>query len=243
MHPSSRSSSRPSSGARRGLTRDAIVQRALEIGDEEGLEAVSLRRVASDLGVTPMALYRHVRDKNDLYYAMLDAVIAGFDLTAGIKPTMSWEQKARRALQNAVDLLTARPVTLPLQIAYQGPLTPSIARSLEASLDLLLQAGFRPRDAVALARMLPVVLAGLLLLYREVPGGSTSQEERDRLRRQAELQLLDLPANDFPMMRLHARLIAETVFPDTNRWLRQAIDLIVAGLETTLARQTKRAGG
>src|SRR5262249_58990941 len=52
---SSRSSSRPSTRGRRGLTRDAIVQRALEIGDEEGLEAVRVRRAASDLGVTPVA--------------------------------------------------------------------------------------------------------------------------------------------------------------------------------------------
>ena len=238
-----RPSSRPSTRGRRGLTRDAIVQRALEIGDQEGLEAVSLRRVASDLGVTPMALYRHVRDKNDLYSAMLEAVMADVDLTAGIKPTMPWQQQVRRGLQNAVDFLTARPVTLPLQIAYQGPLTPSIARSLEASLGILLGAGFRPRDAVALARMLPIVLAGLLLLYRVEPSGSASQEERDRLRRQAELLLLDLPADAFPIMRRHARLIGETVFPDTNRWLRQAIDLIVAGLDATLNRQTKRAGG
>ncbi|HKF18096.1 MAG TPA: TetR/AcrR family transcriptional regulator [Candidatus Dormibacteraeota bacterium] len=236
-----RASSRSSTKGRRGLTRDAIVQRALEIGDEEGLEAVSVRRVASDLGVTPMALYRHVRDKNDLYNAMLDEVIAGVDLTAGIKPTMPWQQQVRRGLQNAVELLTARPVTLPLQIAYQGPLTPSIARSLEASLGILLQAGFSPRNAVALARMLPVLLAGLLLLYREGPGGSIGPEECDRLRRQAELQLLDLPADEFPMMRRHARLIGETIFPDTDRWLRQAIDLIVDGLETTLNRQTKRA--
>ena len=243
MRASTRSPSRPSTKGRRGLTRDAIVQRALEIGDEEGLEAVSVRRVASDLGVTPMALYRHVRDKNDLYNAMLDAVFAGVDLTAGIRPTMPWQQQVRRGLQNAVDLLTARPVTLPLQIAYQGPLTPTLARSLEASLGILLQAGFRPRDAVALARVLPIVLAGLLLLYREGRGGSTSQEERDRLRRHVELQMLDLPADEFPVMRSHARLIGETVFPDTDRWLRQAIDLIVAGLEATLDRQTKRAGG
>jgi TetR/AcrR family tetracycline transcriptional repressor len=240
----SRSPSGPRTGGRRGLTRDAIVQRALQIGDEEGLEAVSVRRVASDLGVTSMALYRHVRDKNDLYEAMLDAVIADFDLTAGIKPTMPWQQQARRALQNAVDLLTARPVTLPLQIAYQGPLTPNLARSLEASLGILLRAGFRPRDAIGLARMLPIVLAGLLLLLhgerRDAPAG---REERDRLRRQVELQLLDLPADAFPMMRRHARLIGETFFPDTDRWLRQAIDIIVAGLEATLDRQTKRAGG
>src|SRR5262249_14193544 len=127
--PSPPSSSRPTTNRRRGLTRDAIVQRALEIGDEQGLEAVSLRRLPADLGVTPMALYRHLRDKNDLHKAMLEAVMAGVDLTAGIKPTMPWQQQVRRGLQNAIDLLTARPVTLPLQIAYQGPLTPGIARS------------------------------------------------------------------------------------------------------------------
>src|SRR5262249_24840066 len=175
--PSSSSSpSRPSTSARRGLTRDAVVQRALEIGDEEGLEALSVRRLASDLGVPPMALYRYVRDKNDLYNAMLEAVMADFDLTAGIRPTMPWQRQVRRALQNAVDLLTARPVTLPLQIAYQGPLTPSIARSLEASLGILLQAGFRPRDAVALGRLVTSVVAGLLLLYRDGPRGSISQD-------------------------------------------------------------------
>jgi AcrR family transcriptional regulator len=232
-----------STARRRGLTREAIVQRALEIGDTEGLEAVTIRRVASDLGVTSMALYRHVRDKNDLYNAMLEAVMAEVDLTAGIKPTMPWQQQVRRAAQNGVDFLTARRVTLPLQIAYQGPMTPTLARSLEASLGILLQAGFRPRDAVALARVLPILLAGLILLYIQGPRDSMSAEDRDKFRRQTELQLLDLPADEFPTMRRHAHLIAETVFPDTNRWLRQSIDLIIAGLEATLDRQKKRAGG
>jgi TetR/AcrR family transcriptional regulator, tetracycline repressor protein len=230
-----------SSGARRGLTREAIVQRALEIGDREGLDAVSVRRVASELGVTPMALYRHVRDKNDLYNAMLEAVIADFDVTAGITPAMTWQEQGRRALQNTIDLLTARPVTLPLQIAYQGPVTPSIARTLEGSLAILLRAGFRPRDAVSLARMVPIVLAGLLLLYR-AGAGSMSPEECERFRRMGELQLLDLPAAEFPLIREHARLIAETFVPDTDRWLSQAVDLLVAGLEATLERREQDAG-
>jgi TetR/AcrR family transcriptional regulator, tetracycline repressor protein len=232
-----------SSSGRRGLTREAIVQRALEIGDQEGLEAVSLRRVASELGVTPMALYRHVRDKNDLYNAMLDAVLADFDVEVGITPRMTWQEQGRRALQNTVDLLTARPVTLPLQIAYQGPVTPNIARSLEASLAILLRAGFRPPEAVSLARMVPIVLAGLLLLYRAGTAVSMSAEQCERFRRIGELQLLDLPAADFPLIRRHARLIAETIVPDTDRWLSQAIDLIVAGLEATLERQPEGAGG
>ena len=218
------------------------MKRALEIGDQEGLEAVSVRRVASELGVTPMALYRHVRDKNDLYNAMLEAVLADYDVNAGITPEMTWQEQGRRALENTVELLTARPVTLPLQIAYQGPVTPSIARALEASLAILLRAGFQPRDAVSLARMVPVVLAGVLLLYR-AGADSMSAEECERYRRMGELQLLDLPAADFPLIRQHARLIAETIVPDTDRWLRQAIDLLVAGVEATLERQTNGVGG
>jgi TetR/AcrR family transcriptional regulator, tetracycline repressor protein len=231
------------STGRRGLTREAIVRRALEIGDGEGLEAVSLRRLASDLGVTPMALYRHVRDKNDLYNAMLEEVLAEVDLMEGVLPEMPWQQKLRRGLQNVITLLMARRVTLPLQIAYEGPLTPTLARPLEASLGVLLEAGFPPRDAVALARMLPILLAGLLLLYQQGPAGSSSQEEQDLLLRQGELQLLQLPADEFPVLRRHARLIAEAVFAEPDRWLRQATDLIISGLETTLEQRKKEAGG
>jgi AcrR family transcriptional regulator len=81
---------------RRGLTREAIVARALEIGGTDGLEAVSLRRLALELGVTPMALYRHVRDKEDLVNAMTEAVLEGFDATAGFRPSMTWTDRARR---------------------------------------------------------------------------------------------------------------------------------------------------
>ena len=71
---------------RPGLTREAVVARALEIGTAEGLEAVSLRRLAQELGVTPMALYRHVRDKQDLINAMTEAVLEGIDARVGFLP-------------------------------------------------------------------------------------------------------------------------------------------------------------
>src|SRR5579871_3276754 len=104
----------------RGLTRQALVDKALEIGAAEGLEAVSLRRVAQELKVTPMALYRHVRDKQDLMNAMTEALLADFDLTAGFQPSMSWTERARRALDNYRDYVNRRPLVLPLSIAYDG---------------------------------------------------------------------------------------------------------------------------
>src|SRR5512146_555336 len=78
---------------RPGLTREALVARALEIGTAEGLDAVSLRRLAQELGVTPMALYRHVRDKQDLINAMTEAVLEGIDATVGLRPEMTWTER------------------------------------------------------------------------------------------------------------------------------------------------------
>lgn len=219
---------------RRGLTRGQIVERALEIGDREGLDAVSVRRVASELGVTSMALYRHVKDKNDLFAAMLDAAMADVDLSAGIEPTMRWQDQIRRWLRNGAAALTARPVILPLQIAYQGGLTATIVSPLESSLSILLDAGFSPEDAVSLARTITVLFAGFLLLLGPGAGASMPEAALELVRRRSELMLLELGEDRYPVVRRHARLLAETFVSQVDGVLDQTIDLLVAGLEAKL---------
>ena len=59
----------------RGLTPDRIVRAAIAIADAEGLDGLSMRRVAAELGAATMALYRHVVDKDDLVLRMLDAAL------------------------------------------------------------------------------------------------------------------------------------------------------------------------
>lgn len=56
----------PSQLKRNALSREIVVKRAIAIADAEGLQAVTIRRVAKELGVTPMALYWHFKDKNEL---------------------------------------------------------------------------------------------------------------------------------------------------------------------------------
>ncbi|HWH95565.1 MAG TPA: TetR/AcrR family transcriptional regulator [Baekduia sp.] len=60
---------------RGGLTRDEIVRAALQIADAEGSEAISMRRIATELGVGTMSLYHHVRTKDDLLDLMQDIVM------------------------------------------------------------------------------------------------------------------------------------------------------------------------
>ena len=152
---------------RPGLSRSAVVARALEIGNAEGLEAVSLRRVAQELGVTPMALYRHVGDKQDLINAMTEVVLDGIDATVGFRPGMTWTERMRLAIDNYKQQIDERPLALPLSIAYTGEGPPSFWKTLEDLLAILLDAGFARREAIVLIRMISGLLAGYLLLLRQ----------------------------------------------------------------------------
>jgi AcrR family transcriptional regulator len=229
---------------RRGLTREAIVARALEIGGTDGLEAVSLRRLASELGVTPMALYRHVRDKEDLVNAMTEVVLEGLDLTVGFRPSMSWTDRIRRALLNFKEQMEARPLALPLAIAYSGEGPAVFWRMNEDLLGILLGAGFPRRQAIVLIRVLSNLVSGYLLLMRQgAPDVSklNDAQELELLRRQVELAQLSLPRDQFPHIVESAREVADVWLSDPDLWWRDTVDLIVFGLERMLERSQARS--
>jgi AcrR family transcriptional regulator len=224
---------------RPGLTRGAIVARALEIGTAEGLEAVSLRRLAHELGVTPMALYRHVRDKQDLINAMAEAVLEGIDATVGFRPEMTWSERMRLAINNYKEQIDARPLFLPLSIAYDGEGPPSFWKVLEDLLAILLEAGFGRREAIVLIRMISNLLAGyLLLLQQGAPSDATWSEghEIDLVRRGFALVLMSLPRDEFPNLVESAEDTAEVWLTDPNEWWQNTVDLITFGLERMLER-------
>jgi TetR/AcrR family transcriptional regulator, tetracycline repressor protein len=225
-------------GKHRGLTRAAIVRRAVKIGEAEGLEAVSLRRLASELGVTPMALYRHVRDKQDLINAMGESVMEGLDLTVGFRASMSWTDRVRRALLNFRDQLDERPLALQLQIAYAGDNISAFWRPIEDVLGILLSAGFKPTEAAKFIRIVSNLLAGYLLLVRP-PGPSAQQQgkiDRGLLRKRFELGLLSLQRDQFPHTVATARGLADVWASDPDRWWPDTVDLLVFGLEAVLRK-------
>jgi TetR/AcrR family tetracycline transcriptional repressor len=224
----------PDRARQRGLTRRAIVERALELGDAEGLDAVSTRRLATELGVTPMALYRHVKDKQDLINAMYEAIVEGFEVQAGVRPGMKWTTRLRRSLTNAI-ALHDRPVALPLAIAYAGSGSPAIWRLYEDSLSVLVGAGFTRREAVELNRMLSTLVAGYVLLFRQVP--LPESEELLVARKRFELELLSLPRAEYPNVVASARELADVQFSDPQLLLKGIVDFIVDGVEAMLNKR------
>jgi TetR/AcrR family transcriptional regulator, tetracycline repressor protein len=232
-------------GKHRGLTRAAIVRRALKIGETEGLDAVSLRRLASEYGVTPMALYRHVRDKQDLINAMAESAMEGLDLTGGFRASMTWTDQVRRAMLNYRDQMAERPLALQLQIAYSGDNLSAFWRPIEDVLGILLSAGFKRRDSASLIRIVSNLLAGYVLLVR--PAGPNADQQgnitdRELLRKRFELGLLSLHGDQFPNTVATARELAEVWAGDPDRSWPETVDLLVFGLEAMLqkGRQGRR---
>jgi len=126
------------------LSRDAIIEAAWTQAAEHGLDSLSTRTVAARLDVTPMALYRHVRDMDEIVGAVVDGLLAERGLPVADVDWREWLQQLARSLRGlflkhpaAVGLFIRQPVT-----------TPAARIRLEATVGVLVEAGFTRHDAV-----------------------------------------------------------------------------------------------
>jgi AcrR family transcriptional regulator len=90
------------------LSRATIVAAAIEIADAEGIEAVSIRRLATKLGARPMSLYSHIERKGDLIDLMVDEVMGG-SILPGPVPSDDWRDDLRRIAQRTRENTRAHP--------------------------------------------------------------------------------------------------------------------------------------
>lgn len=88
------------------LSRAGVLAAAVSLADREGLESLSMRRLATELGVVPMALYKHVTDKDDLVAGMIDQVVEAYRAPdAGL----DWRAAVRGRIMAARDALHEHP--------------------------------------------------------------------------------------------------------------------------------------
>ena len=117
-----------------------MVEGALALADAEGLEAVTVRRLAKELGVTPMALYWHFRSKGEL----LDGMAAGLfeEVDPSVEASVGWQEQLRALLGSVLDVLRAHPSTATL-LSTRTASSEGSLRATEAVLDVLRRGGFR----------------------------------------------------------------------------------------------------
>jgi TetR/AcrR family transcriptional regulator, tetracycline repressor protein len=125
------------------LTQARIIEAALDVIDGEGLPALNMRRLGGELGVKAMAVYRHFPNKD----AVLDGIVACVLQDLGDSSGEGdWREGFRGSFLALRSLLLAHPNALPL-IASRPLSSPQLARRLESTRDLLLDAGL-PEESV-----------------------------------------------------------------------------------------------
>jgi AcrR family transcriptional regulator len=129
---------------RRPLTRQRVVAEALTIIAEEGVEALTMRTLAARLGVVPGALYRHVRNKEQLHDLVLDGVLAEVD--CDVDPSLPWTERIKLLAHLLRAVLEDHPGVAGL-LKRRDPLGPHSLALAEAFLSPLHAAGFPDREA------------------------------------------------------------------------------------------------
>jgi AcrR family transcriptional regulator len=167
---------------RRALDTDAIVDTGLRIADTEGVDAVSMRRIASELGVGTMSLYHHVTDKEELLELMSDAISA--DLLVPGEILGDWRE-ALRAIARRTHAAFLRHPWL-LDTAGRRPLvTPNALRHVEQSVAVVASLDVDRETAIAMVMATDDYTIGHVFRRLRIGTGErpdASEEDRARVR-------------------------------------------------------------
>src|SRR6266851_7334860 len=94
-----------SDAERTKLSRSAVVDRALALADSDGVDALTIRRLATELGVTPMALYWHFRSKEELIASLADRIWG--EIRTDVDRSSPWPDQLRVMLESLIGVLRA----------------------------------------------------------------------------------------------------------------------------------------
>jgi len=148
-----------------GLDREQIVDAGLRLVDAEGVEALSLRRLAADLRVTPMALYWHVRDKAELLDLIGERVL---ETVVVPEPTGDWRRRLRGVHLAMLEPLLEHPNAVELMVG-RARFGPAGIALFERILEILREAGLTPAAAFDAYQSLYLFQLGFTATARRSP--------------------------------------------------------------------------
>ncbi len=218
--------------AHRGLTTERVVDAALRAADEGGIEAVSLRRLAGALEVTPMAIYRHVRNKSHLLDLMAERLLDQVDLAPVEAAT--WQDRLRRLLASFQAVAAAHPATA---LLLSRPfVSPAALRVSEVLLATLHGAGFDAGQSVRLLQVITGIVLGPAI-NRATWAAASRDRPPDADRQRASMEWLS--AGELPYLAgTTDQFMDWSAGADADRL---TIELLVGGLEALAAEPNRGA--
>jgi AcrR family transcriptional regulator len=212
----------PGAEPRRRLSRERVLRAAIAHADAGGLEALTMRQLADLLEVAPMALYRHVANKDDLIDAMIDVVFGEIGLPSG---GTDWKTAMRQRAIAVRDVLLRHRWAIGLMESRRSP-GPANLRHHDAVLGKLRAAGFDVAMAAHTYSVLDSYIYGFALTKMNLPFETTAE-----VAEVAQDMLDPFPANEYPNL---VEFISEHAMKpsyDYGDEFEYGLDVILDGLE------------
>jgi TetR/AcrR family transcriptional regulator, tetracycline repressor protein len=220
----------PADPDRARLTKGAVVDQALRLADSVGLEALTIRKLATELGVTPMALYWHFRSKEELLTGLVERVWGEIDLK--VDRSAPWPDQLRTLFEALLAVLRAHPVAAKLLPEFDKQ-SEAALRATELTLEILRDAGFDPEHAAEIARY--ALWNGIMLVMSEPGSEWLSLEERAQGQRKKQITFAMLPPEAFPQLVECAVAMTSSADPEFHYEL--GVSLFIAGVEAIAAKR------
>jgi AcrR family transcriptional regulator len=223
----SEKSRRAGKKSRTPLTKDRVLAAAIEIADERGVAAVTMREVASRLGVEAMSLYNHVANKDEILDGMLDMVIGELDLPSGVE---DWREAMRHRAVSAREVFGRHP-WVPLLVDSRESSGPARLRYLDWVLGTLMEAGFSELGAQQAFSLLDSYIYGFGIQQFNFSAESDAAPEE-----MAEAILAFVPAEQYPYLHRMASYAMREGY-DSEADFAFGLEIIHDGLERILEGQ------
>ncbi len=207
------------------LTRDKVMRAAIDLADASGLDALTMRTLGQELGVGPMALYRHVRNKDDIVDGIVDLVFAEID---GPPVGADWRTAMRERAISLREVLSRHRWATGLMESRTNP-GPANLGHHDAVIGSLRAAGFDMAMAAHAYSLLDSYIYGFAQTQMNLPFESTAD-----ITEMAQEMLAPFPLNAYP--NLAAFITEHAMKPgyDYGDEFEYGLDLILDGLERAL---------
>jgi AcrR family transcriptional regulator len=207
---------------RNPLSRDRVLSAAVTLADEDGIESLSMRKLAQEFGVVPMALYKHVANKEDMLDGMVDIVFSEIDLPSS---GTDWTTGMRQRAISARKVLARHRWAIGLTESRTKPGATNL-RHHDSVIGCLREAGFSIEMAIHAYSALDSYIYGFALQEQTLPFDNSGE-----VGEVAEVMLSQFPADEYPYLK---ETIVELI--DRSGWeyadeFEFGLDLILDGLQ------------
>jgi AcrR family transcriptional regulator len=207
------------------LSKERVLQAAIGLADADGIESLTMRRLAKELGVEAMSLYNHVANKDEILDGIVDAVVSEIDLPAD---ESDWKSAMRRSAISHRDVYVRHRWASSLSMSRQSG-GPARLRYGDWILRTLREAGFSEEVIYHAFHILEAYVLGFTVMHLSFP------YKGDELADRASAFLRQFPVDEYPDLAEHIKQHLEPRSGGEGGF-ELGLDLILEGLEAAARR-------